>query len=225
MTDAIVAGKPEPKYLRLFRKALSSGYRIDAVAGKAYRPDGSEWLTSTNGAGYLRLQAKIDGEHLHITLHKAIAYSLWGDAAVGGTAVHVRHLNSDKLNCLEGNLALGTAQDNALDKPASQRSRAVHKRAATLGKQKLSDIASKSNATRGHEASVAYGRMGGEAKKKLTPDQVVMVRENASKPTGDRIPQRKLAAMLGVKQGTICDILAGRCYGDVEISSSRLGEY
>lgn len=223
MTDAIVAGKSTPKYLRLFMQAIAIGYRIDPVAGKAYRPDGTEWPARLNSHGYPGLQAKIGGELLSVPLHKAVAITLWGELAVGGPRVHVRHLDANKLNCTAENLALGTAQDNALDKPASQRSQAAHKRAETLGKHKLSWIAAKSNATRGRDAAVAYGRMGGGMKKKLTPDQVLMVRENASKPAGDRISQRKLAAMLGVKQGTICDIIAGRCYGDVK-TSPRLGE-
>lgn len=225
MTDSIVSGKPTPKYVALLMKALAIGYRIDPVEGKAYRPDGSEWVPGINSGGYPRLQAKIGGEHLHIPLHKAVAITLWGERAFDGTRVHVRHLNADKLDCRAGNLALGTALDNVMDKPALQRSEAVRKRAETIGKQNLSDIASRANATRGQAAAVIYGRIGGEAKKKLTPEQVVLVRNNAARPSGERITQRDLATMLGVKQGTICDILAGRCYGDVGIEGSGLGEH
>lgn len=225
MTDAIIAGKVRPKYLNLFLDALALGYSVDTQEGKAYRPDGTEWVPRVNGNGYLSLQAKINSQHLHIPLHKAIAYMLWGDSAVGGPSVHVRHLDSNKLNCRGENLALGSAYENALDKPASMRKAALVKRAETLGKARLSEIASQSAATRGRDASVAFGRLGGKVRQKLTPAQVAMVRDNAGKPKVERITQRDLATMLGVKQGTICDILAGRCYGDVGIECAGLGEY
>lgn len=227
MTDAIVSVIPAPKYMNLFREALSLGYSVDPEIGKAYRPDGSDWPVRIDRNGYPSIQASICGKHLSIPLHKAVAYVLWGAKAFGGVAVHVRHLDANKLNCRAENLALGTARDNVMDKPAAQRSNALRKRAETLGKERLSEIASRSAATRGRDVSVICGRMSGALRKKLTPDQVMMVRENASKPAGDRISQRKLAAMLGVKQGTICDIIAGRCYGDVNININRtgLGEY
>lgn len=220
LSSVVSVNTSAPRSLELFKQALCRGYSIDAARGKAYRPDGSEWVARINSRGYPSLQAKINGQQLHIPLHKAVAFVLWGDGAFGGPGVHVRHLDSDKLNSRGDNLAIGTAQDNALDKPAPQRSDASRKRAITIGKSRLSEIGAKSNATRGRDAAIRYGRIGGAATKKLTPEQVVVVRRNANLSRSERITQRKLAEALGVKQGTISDILAGRCYGDVGIESA-----
>ena len=205
-----------PKTLKMFKEALSLGYQIDPEKAIGYRPGGEIWKTHIGTHGYLQLTATLPTRrHFTIKLHKAVAYMVWGDIVFGGYKTHIRHLDSNKLNCGIGNLALGTAKDNVHDKPFEQRSLSAKRRAESIGKKRLSEITKKSAATRGHESHVKYGRMSGALRKKLTNEQVRLVKKNAGLPRGDRVSQREIAAALGVKQGTVCDILAGRCYGDV----------
>lgn len=217
----------EPKTLRLLREALSSGYRIDPKFGIAFRPDGSEWPVFLDDKGYPSLQVTMRGRggHLTVRLHKAVGYVLWGPKVFGGPSVHVRHLDGDKRNCRSDNLALGDARANNQDKPKLVRSDAGRKRALTIGAEGLSEITSRSAATRGEDRSRAYGRIGSVPRRKLSAEQVDLIRDNAKLPAGRRIRQRELAEQLGVKQGTVCDVLAGRCYADVgrEAPERRLG--
>lgn len=216
------------KTLDLLQEAFKRGYSVDPVTGAAVRPDGSAWQTFLDDKGYPSLQVTMRwaGAHLIIRLHKAVAYVKWGPAVFGGANVHVRHIDGNKLNCRGENLALGNAKDNNQDKPAAVRSEAAKKRAQTIGADRLSEITSRSAATRGAERSRACARIGTVPRRKLTAEDVDLIRDNAKLPDGRRIKQRDLAAQLGVKQGTVCDVLAGRCYADVgrEAPESRLGK-
>lgn len=207
---------PTSKALTLFKAAIAAGYRVDAETGKAYRPDGSEWKPITNPGGYLQLQikSKLIGGHLTIPVHKAVAFLKFGEQAFGGVLCHVRHLDGDKLNNASSNIALGTPLQNKHDTPGHVLSNAGRKRAEVLGKEALSRIRAKAALSIDY---VAVGRKSAAAagSKKLSESDVRKILANAALPASERVHQRVLAASLGVKQGTVCDVIAGRCYGDV----------
>ena len=218
----------EPQTLRLLKSALEAGYRIDPETGDAFRPDGSAWPIFIDDKGYPSLQVTMRraGGHLTIRLHKVVAYLVWGSRVFGGPNLHVRHLDGVKLNCRRGNLALGTAQDNNLDKAPAIRSDALRKRAISIGADRMSEIAKRSAETRGAVKSREFARIGAVPRRKLSTDEVNTIRENAKLPKGVKIPQRALARSMGVTQGTVCDVLAGRCYADTgqEAPEYRLGK-
>lgn len=72
--------------------------------------------------------AVVKKERVSFLIHKFAGFLSFGEAALK-TGVHVRHLDGNRMNLSESNLALGTASDNELDKPKNERSeRALHAR-------------------------------------------------------------------------------------------------
>jgi hypothetical protein len=103
--------KVRPTSLNALKSALSRGYWVDPVLGVVYSPSGQPVKMHLN-SGYLRWCISGYGS---IGIHKTVAYCLFGEAAFGGSNLHVRHLNSIKTDNTGSNIALGTCKENRAD--------------------------------------------------------------------------------------------------------------
>lgn len=125
-----------PTYLFYIAAALRSGHRVDVDRGLIYGIRGRPMVVNLKGrASYPRVTLQTRGmpkAFYVVELHKVIAYARWGPAAFA-PGVQVRHLNGDVLDCSWGNLALGTAHENQMDKPPEVRSRVFRAYRAAMG--------------------------------------------------------------------------------------------
>ena len=100
--------------------AFNKGYRI--VDGRAYNPSGEELRIYPDDYGYLRMGMMIDCRVTSFRIHRLVAYQKFRDM-IFEKGVHVRHLDGNSKNNLADNIVLGTASDNSLDRPKSERIR------------------------------------------------------------------------------------------------------
>lgn len=104
--------------------ATHQGYSGNIETGRAYGRSGK--LLNANVAGkkkYPTMCLRVSGlpkPGYWVPQYKFIAYLIWGAAAFE-PGIHVRHLNSNRFDNRGCNLALGTASDNAFDKPEELR--------------------------------------------------------------------------------------------------------
>lgn len=99
--------------------AILKGYSV--VDGQAYGPK-KKLKMSPCSKGYLRFCFQdFDGKNRTCWVHRLVAHVKFGHALYEGKP-DVRHLDGNKLNNLEENIALGTRSQNLRDVPADQRS-------------------------------------------------------------------------------------------------------
>ncbi len=98
----------------LLIESFNKGYRI--VDGVIYNPDG-KILKGYVDRGYRRFSPV---RTMHVKVHRLVAYQKFG-AALFEEGIEVRHLDNNKLNNSEDNIALGTHQQNMMDIPPEQR--------------------------------------------------------------------------------------------------------
>ncbi len=79
---------------------------------------------SITRGGYRMFTIRIKGINAHVLVHKLIAYQKFGNN-IFKEGIQVRHLDSDKLNNNDSNIAIGTPKDNASDKNPDDVMRAV----------------------------------------------------------------------------------------------------
>ena len=146
---------PVSKTLIALKDALACGYWVDPVLGIVYSKQNAPLKPFGNGCGYncVTLRGAV------VPVHKAVAYCVWGDRAFGGRRVHVRHLDGDTSNNSITNLAIGTPRENALDKPASTRSRVVR------------DGWALATPERRQERAILAGRQSAASRAKRTPEE------------------------------------------------------
>jgi hypothetical protein len=99
--------------------ATKRGYWINC-RGDVQSPQGNILKTTANKDGYRKFTIRIDGKHSTIFVHKMMAYSKYGEAALA-TGVEVRHLNGNKVDNTWNNIEIGTRSDNMMDRPVEQR--------------------------------------------------------------------------------------------------------
>lgn len=102
--------------------AYEKGYRIlpdGSIQGIEKIRKGTTHVR--NGTTYLRFTAKAPGNvRITVDAHKLAAYQKYGEA-IFEDGIEVRHLDNNSLNNAEENIAIGTHQENELDKPVESR--------------------------------------------------------------------------------------------------------
>lgn len=99
-------------------KVFEKGYKSNEL-GEIFSPSNFKRKLQKNIDGYLKFSARIDdGKHVSIYVHRLIAYQKFGDKLFEA-GIQVRHLDGDCANNTYNNIEIGTALDNALDKPNS----------------------------------------------------------------------------------------------------------
>lgn len=75
-----------------------------------------------NIEGYITAGVRFGGKRKHLPAHRLQAYQKFGDELFK-EGILVRHLNGDSLDNSWDNIAIGTNQENMMDKPKRQRIR------------------------------------------------------------------------------------------------------
>lgn len=178
------------KVSRRCLESLSRGYYV-TEEGEVFGPKGKLSLNSKNQNGYPTYSTNWDGEVFGVPMHKLAALCFYG-SKIFDNGVHVRHLDGNKFNLSKLNIVLGTASENELDKPEDQR----------IATAKI--------------ARAAQGFTPTNAK--LTPDQVIEVREFykalGGKKAGNGVV-KALCEKLGVCRTVLCKIKNGEYYQNV----------
>ena len=108
-------------YHKRLAEAVERGYYV-TLCGKLFGPKGPIKLSLSPKQKYPTFSTNWGGRVYGIPVHKFAGYFWFGDDALA-EGVHVRHLNADTMDFSITNLALGSASDNAQDKPKEDRAR------------------------------------------------------------------------------------------------------
>lgn len=99
--------------------ALKKGYRV-SKGGELINPNGVIISGSLSSNGYLKFKFSYNGIKQEMPVHRLQAFQKFG-AELFNQGVVVRHLNSNKTDNSEDNIAIGSYSDNAMDRPLEQR--------------------------------------------------------------------------------------------------------
>lgn len=109
--------------------AYNKGYRV--LNGIPYNPNGIVLNGSVNKSGYLTITPM---HHKKIKVHRLVGYQKYG-YKIFEKGIVVRHLDGNKLNNTDENIAIGTQRENMLDIPKYKRvSKSIKGRNAALKK-------------------------------------------------------------------------------------------
>lgn len=100
------------------KEAYKKGYRV--VDGVVITPLGYSLVLV--GRRYLRFSTKTINGIYPVHVHRLVAYQKYGDKLFE-KGIQVRHLDGDRFNNLEHNIALGSQRDNCFDIPKEERIR------------------------------------------------------------------------------------------------------
>lgn len=94
------------KYDHIIRDLLESGkFSVDSKTGNIY----CNLTPQLSNTGYWIYQPRINGRRYILSVHRVVAYSLWGDDILN---YQVNHINGDKQNNSPSNLELVTSGEN-----------------------------------------------------------------------------------------------------------------
>lgn len=88
--------------------------------GKIYSFTGNRLNPFLSGDGYPTVSIHYASRRIKVFVHRLAAYQKFGDALFA-PGIEVRHLNSDKLDFSESNIAIGTHSENMMDMPTDLR--------------------------------------------------------------------------------------------------------
>lgn len=134
--------------------AHSRGYRV-LENGSLVSPKGRVLNPGTNADGYRWFRVR--STDCPIRVHRLQAFQKYG-SAIFGTGIQVRHLDGNRQNNGAANIAIGTATENSMDKPAVVRMAAALKATAVARRHDHAAILAFLNA--GHtqgQARAAFG--------------------------------------------------------------------
>lgn len=136
------------------REAFRRGYRI--VYGFAVNPEGRVLKCQSHArpgrTGYLRFGIKLDGKKVSVMVHKLVAFQKFGEASLA-PGVHVRHHDNDPLNNRNGNILLGNAHENMMDRPESDRRDHASKGNRKISEEVLAAI------RKDHQSGIGYKKL------------------------------------------------------------------
>lgn len=123
---------------KIIRRLASEGWTV-TDSGEVVTPGGVvRKLRKSGGTGgrtsYWSFNVKEGGSSYPVMVHRLKAYLKFGESAFKN---QVRHLNGDSLCNKDGNIGIGTASQNMLDR--SPDARLQHARKAAKGLRKLTD--------------------------------------------------------------------------------------
>lgn len=99
--------------------AYEKGYRV--IDNLVYSSNNKLVKLRTKKQGnYKVFSVSFEGKSKPVLVHKLVAYQKYG-TAVFEKGIHVHHLNNNPEDNSFNNIAIGTAQDNNLDKPVLDR--------------------------------------------------------------------------------------------------------
>jgi hypothetical protein len=101
--------------------AYKKGYRVKKDGSVKGLRKNSLKLSIYNG--YYKFNVKMNGNSFSIKVHRLVAYQKYGEKLFK-EGIQVRHLNNNKRDNSFSNISIGTASENALDKPKKTRRRA-----------------------------------------------------------------------------------------------------
>jgi len=109
------------------RYAFKRGYKVSEDGREVIGLRSDRPLTLREEQGYLLFNVSHPVHGIGpVKVHQLQAYRLWGEKSLE-VGIQVRHLNHDRSDNSEANLALGTARDNYMDQSARRRrQRAEH---------------------------------------------------------------------------------------------------
>ena len=111
--------------------AVRKGYSVD-LQGEPHGPKGPLAFRKV-GTGYRAISVKTpQGRVRNLEVHRLAAYQKFGEALFDAQVV--RHLDGNYLNNCADNLALGTYQENSMDRPSADRKRSARIAASALRK-------------------------------------------------------------------------------------------
>lgn len=135
-------------------RAYARGYRINPD-GEVLNPKGAILRGGRNRDGYRWFRVlKTDPP---IRIHRLQAFQKFG-VAMFAPGLQVRHLDGNKENNRPENIAIGTASENQMDKPADVRLRAAFKAVDAARKHDHAEIVAHLNA--GHSYQQTMERFG-----------------------------------------------------------------
>lgn len=118
--------------------ANKKGYVIND-AGELISPRNKVVAGSLDKDGYRLSGIRVDGKPTHFMFHRLMAYQKFGDKILDKN-LQVRHLNGNKLDNSVGNIGIGTASENNMDKPKSVRLRAANIAASKVRKYDKEEV-------------------------------------------------------------------------------------
>lgn len=119
----VLADDHMTKHTQRIREAFERGLRVNEageVIGLLGRVRSPQVMTSAHGYKIAKVNLTFDGKNIFITVAKLAAYQWFGEKALAAD-VQVRHLDGNSLNNAKDNLAIGSASDNMMDRPAEVR--------------------------------------------------------------------------------------------------------
>jgi len=120
------------------RHLIKMGYKVDDN-GNVFTPTGKVRNVDIDKKGYKRFSIEYKGTFRAISVHRVVAFQKYGEEAFK-KEIQVRHKNGVCSDCTVGNILIGTASDNNMDKPEHVRKAVATKAAASLRKFTDSDI-------------------------------------------------------------------------------------
>ena len=163
--------------------AKEKGYVVDEE-GYVTSPRGTKLSPFPVRGGYLSFSMRIGEKSVKVPVHQLVAFQKFGEAyLVDG--VQARHLDGNNQNNTWDNIDIGTATENAQDKPVEVRRRAC-------------SIAGKAGKGRARHFM-----------RKLSFEQAEQIRKEYA---SGGVTQKQLAKKYNVGKGVICDLLNGRTY-------------
>jgi hypothetical protein len=121
--------KEYSQHAKIIMKVVALGYSFDFERSVVVTPKNTTRPIRLYGKQrYPALTVNIEGVNKSFHIHKFVGYLLYGEIALR-KGVNVRHLNDNRLDLRIENIAVGTSQDNNLDKSKEKRVRmACHAR-------------------------------------------------------------------------------------------------
>lgn len=101
------------------RTALAMGYWVD-VDGVVYGPTGKRRKCGVSSMGFLRFSIHVKRDRTHVFVHHLAALIHFGDEGLSDEVV-ILHLDRNKANNAQANLALGTRSDAQMLIPRHER--------------------------------------------------------------------------------------------------------
>lgn len=101
------------------RIAFAKGYRVSRDGKTVTSPRGNRRKLSVGAFGYTQFNIKVVNGSYPLKVHRLQAFQQFGEAIFAAECV--RHLDGNPANNAVENLALGTASQNMMDRPASER--------------------------------------------------------------------------------------------------------
>lgn len=118
--------------------ALKASFELGYICknGEMFSPKGNKVGRVDKASGYPQFSIKFKKKVCNIKCHRLVAYQKYGNSLFDNGIV-VRHLDGNKLNFKEDNIAIGTQRDNIFDRKSEDRIK--YARNASKNIRKFSD--------------------------------------------------------------------------------------